>query len=74
MIKQEYIKEHRGYQIKPHKDHPKSLVIVTTGKGGKIPAVMEELFTTAALARQVIDSYVERKEEVDDKAVKKGRS
>lgn len=61
--------EYKGYYIKPHSAYPASLVIVTTGQGGKIPQVMEGIFTSRGLAMEVIDLYTERKlsEPTDDK-------
>lgn len=52
------IVEYKGYDIKPHKEVPTNYIIVTSGKGGKIPAVMEGLFTTRVYAKDVIDKYL----------------
>lgn len=51
-----------GYDIKPHKEVPTNYIIVTSGKGGKIPAVMEGLFTTRVYAKDVIDKYLASKQ------------
>lgn len=56
------IVEYKGYDIKPHKEVPTNYIIVTSGKGGKIPAVMEGLFTTRAYAKDVIDKYLASKQ------------
>lgn len=67
------IQEYKGYQIKPFNPVPSSYVIVTAGKGGKIPNVMEGVFTTRAIAMQLIDQYVTAKEtENDQKGNKRG--
>lgn len=50
---------YKGFQIKPHPHNPMSLVVAVDGKGGKIPAVLEGLFTSHAYAKRVIDTYVE---------------
>ncbi len=52
---------YKGYQIKPSKESPKLLVVVTDGKGGKVPDVLTSLFTTAVYAKQAIDKYVDSK-------------
>lgn len=53
--------EYREYQIKAHKEWPSLLVIVTAGKGGKIPNVLDGLFTSVAVAKERIDSYLENR-------------
>lgn len=62
-MNQEYIREYKGYQIKPHKLHPASYIVVTAGKGGKIPDVLDGLFTTRTIAQQAVDQYLETKED-----------
>jgi hypothetical protein len=54
--------QHKGYFIKSDKHFPSLLTISTTGRGGKIPSVMEGLFTSVGDAKQVIDSYTEGKD------------
>lgn len=54
--------EYQGYYIKPHKEHPKSYVIVTEGRGGKIPDIMAGMFTDKGTAKSVIDFYLATKE------------
>lgn len=56
-----HIIEYRGYQIKPHKEHPSNYIIVTTGKGGKIPDMFSGLFTSTGLAKTLIDVYLDTK-------------
>jgi hypothetical protein len=63
------IYKYKGYDIKPHKEFPTSYIIVTEGKGGKIPRVMEGLFTSTAVAKQQIDKYAEAKGIVSAQAV-----
>lgn len=53
--------EYRNYQIKPHKESPTLLVVVTAGKGGKIPDVLSGMFTSLGLAKRVIDIYLNSK-------------
>lgn len=52
---------YKDYLIKSDKHFPSMLVIVTSGQGGKIPKVMESLFTSVGEAKGVIDSYLEGK-------------
>lgn len=63
---------HRGYQIKPHKEIPTNYIIVTDGKGGKIPEVMSGLFTTRAIAKDTIDKYLVSKESDGKTSTKSG--
>lgn len=53
--------EYNGYQIKPHRETPTSYIVVTSGKGGKIPNVLDGLFTTPAYAKETIDKYLASK-------------
>jgi hypothetical protein len=62
---------YKGYQIKPHKEYPGSLIIVTDGKGGKIPDVMSGMFTSILLCKEIIDLYLQNREAVDVKKVSK---
>lgn len=59
---------YKGFQIKPHKNHPMSYVVVTDGKGGKIPQVLDTLFTSVGIAKEVIDTYTAEKGVKNDKA------
>jgi hypothetical protein len=62
---------HKGFQIKPHPIVPTCYIVVTDGKGGKIPDVMSGLFTTRTIAQNVIDEYVQSKELKNDEKVGK---
>lgn len=69
------IRQHEGYDIKPHKEVPTCYIIVTSGKGGKIPDVLSGLFTTPDIAKATIDKYLEtkpRKEKDNAEAGDKG--
>lgn len=55
------ITQYKGYDIKPHKEVPTCYIVVTSGKGGKIPDVLSGLFTTRAFAMEQIDRYLEQK-------------
>lgn len=52
---------YKGFQIKPHKQYPMSYIVVTDGKGGKIPAVLDTLFSSAGVAKELIDNYLTEK-------------
>jgi NCAIR mutase (PurE)-related protein len=65
--------EYKGYQIKPSKEAPKSYVIVTSGRGGKIPDVMSGLFTSPNLAMQIVDTYTDSKGQDSGQEIRKGR-
>ncbi len=56
-----HITQHEGYDIKPHKDTPNNYIVVTSGRGGKIPACLEGLFTSRAVAKDKIDTYLRSK-------------
>lgn len=53
---------HKGFQIKPHAITPTSYVVVTDGKGGKIPNILEGVFTSPSVAVGIIDTYISGKE------------
>lgn len=52
------MKMYKGYIIKASKVSPMQLCIVTEGQGGKIPKVLDSLFTSPGLAMQAIDDYL----------------
>jgi NCAIR mutase (PurE)-related protein len=52
---------YEGYQVKPHNQHPKHYIVVTDGRGGKIPSMLEGMFTTPVLAKAAIDNYLTTK-------------
>lgn len=58
----EYSYEYKGYYIKPHKETPTCYVIVTVGKGGKIPDMLSGLYTVRPLAKIDIDLYLNQKQ------------
>ena len=62
-----YTKEYKGFLIKPYKEVPSALQIVTAGKGGKIPDCLSGMFTSRARANLEIDLYLARKEDVNEK-------
>lgn len=53
---------YRGYQIKPSPYIPTSLIVVTDGKGGKIPSVLDGMYTHGHIAKRDIDLYLDNKE------------
>ncbi len=53
--------EYKGYLIKPHKQYPRLLSVATAGQGGKIPDVLSTLFTSAGIAKEMIDAYLANK-------------
>lgn len=55
------ITQYEGYDIKPHKEIPTNYIVVTSGKGGKIPACLEGLFTSRQIAKDKIDYYLRSK-------------
>ena len=61
---------YKGYQIKPDKAFPSSLVVATEGQGGKIPTVLEGLFTSYNVAKTSIDNYLEVKVKKNEASVK----
>lgn len=69
--------DYKGYLIKPSKNNPKCFTIATEGRGGKIPNVMEGMFTSRGAAMQIVDLYLESKEKnvkQNDKEGSKGGS
>jgi NCAIR mutase (PurE)-related protein len=52
------MKLHEGFQIKPHKQYPSSYIVVTDGRGGKIPNVLSGMFTSPKVAVETIDAYL----------------
>lgn len=55
--------EYQGFQIKPYKEAPTCYVIVTAGRGGKIPNVLSGMYTTPTYAKEAIDLYLATKKE-----------
>jgi hypothetical protein len=55
------IEIYKGYQVKPNPKTPTSYIVVTDGKGGKVPDVLTSLFTTSVYAKAAIDKYLDSK-------------
>jgi hypothetical protein len=55
------MKAYKGYLIKPSKNSPMNYCVVTEGQGGKIPNVLDSLFTSTGLAMAAIDEYLDNK-------------
>lgn len=55
------MKDYRGYEVRPHNNNPRLLLIVKPGKGGSIPKVLEGLFTDRRTAFEAIDLYLDAK-------------
>jgi hypothetical protein len=64
--------EYKGYQIKPNPQSPKTYLVATSGRGGKIPDVLSGMFTSVGVVKGIIDGYVESKEELNGKKGNKG--
>ncbi|GAF77756.1 unnamed protein product [marine sediment metagenome] len=62
------MKTHNGYIIKMYNKSPSLKVIVTEGKGGKIPNDLTGMYTTDKLAMVDIDKYLDKKGGKRDKA------
>lgn len=52
---------HKGYQVKPHKTVPTAYIVVTDGKGGKIPDMLAGMYTSPVFAKKDIDKYLDSK-------------
>lgn len=65
--------EYKGYQIKPHREIPTMYIVVTSGKGGKIPNMLEGGFTSPTYAKETIDVYLGSKGQVNDKTNSESR-
>jgi hypothetical protein len=66
------IREYKGYDIKPHKEVPTCYIVVTSGKGGKIPDVLSGLYTTPVVAQAAIDKYLDSKPKKETKDAEAG--
>lgn len=64
---------YKGYIIKPYKLMPSSYCVATAGQGGKIPAVLDGLFTSVGIAKEIVDKYSEQKEVKNGKASSQSR-
>lgn len=61
------IHAYRGYYIQPHKVHPRMFVVVTEGRGGKIPNSLSSMFTSLGVAQERIDYYLNTRPKPKDK-------
>lgn len=61
------MKTYKGYIIKPAKISPMNFIVVTEGQGGKIPNVLDSLFTSEGIAMATIDAYLEARERKNGK-------
>lgn len=52
---------YKGYILKNAPNSPSLLTVATEGRGGKIPKVLEGLFTSHNTAKQAIDFYTASK-------------
>lgn len=70
--------EYRGFLISPYKLVPTAYYVATAGQGGKIPKVLETLFTSTGVAKDSIDNYLLYKLEKvinkSEKEVKNGKT
>jgi hypothetical protein len=57
------IRIHEGYEIKPHREVPTSYIVVTTGRGGKIPNILSGLYTSPDYAKEAINKYLQTKKD-----------
>lgn len=64
------MRQYRGYYIKA--ESPRSYVIVTEGRGGKIPNVLSGSFTDVPTAHKLIDRYLDTKVEKNAKTSDQG--
>ena len=53
---------YKGYLINPSKTAPNLYSITVEGRGGKIPNILEGLYTKRDLAKTDIDKYLESKD------------
>lgn len=60
--------EYQGYLIKAYAPSPMLYNVATAGQGGKIPKMLESLFTSTGIAKAAIDEYLAIKESKNGKA------
>lgn len=60
--------EYKGYLIKPYGPSPMLYQVATAGQGGKIPNVLDSLFTSIGIVKETIDAYLVQKESKNGKA------
>ena len=63
--------EYKGFLISPYRLVPTAYSVATAGQGGKIPKVLESLFTSLGVAKTSIDEYLQMR---DAKEVKNGKT
>lgn len=69
------MKTYRGYIVAPVPHSPTLLKVATEGQGGKIPNVLNGMFTSYTAVVEIVDRYLATKtdeENIDGKARKKG--
>lgn len=66
------MKTYKGYIIKPAKNSPINFIVATEGQGGKIPNVLDTLFTSEKVAKETIDAYLDTKAAKERKNGKAG--
>lgn len=59
---------YKGYYIKKNPLFPNLLSVVTEGRGGKIPDILNTQFTTPTYAQQAIDLYLNSKIKKEEKS------
>lgn len=52
---------YKDYIIKPALQSPSLLTVATTGRGGKIPKILEGMFTSHNEVKRIIDFYLDNK-------------
>lgn len=52
---------YRGYIVSPHPASPCLLTVAVEGRGGKIPNMLQGLFTSHHTVKGVIDRYLDMK-------------
>jgi len=60
--------EYKNYIIKASPDSPSLYSVATAGQGGKIPNILDSLFTSIGIAKDTIDAYLIQKELKNGKA------
>lgn len=62
---------HKGYYIKKHTHYPNMYLVVTEGRGGKIPDILNTAFTKPIYAQEAIDIYLDTKTKKEEKSANK---
>lgn len=66
--------EYKGYIIKSFHQSPSLKVVVTSGRGGKIPDTLSGKYTSDALAKAEIDRYLDKEDSKRAKAKTNGKT